>query len=625
MEPSQISHYRIGRMLGRGGMGEVYEAEDLDLGRQVALKFIAPELAADPQNLKRFEHEARAAASLNHPNIATLYAFERAAGRTFIAMELVPGESLRARLRRGPLPLSEALVVAHDIAAALSVAHRRGIIHRDIKPENLMFGEDGRIRVMDFGLARAIEATRLTMTGSAVGTAAYMSPESVRGQASTASDVFALGIVLYEMLTGDLPFAGDSALALMFTIVNEPPRALRERRPGAPEALDALVHRLLAKDTSARPDAPSTARELAAIAASPMPADADSGIENLLTPSIATDARSDVLTMIASSSRAGAGTPPGPLSGPSAPRGLAPRAATEELEVERRMGAAPLAPAPGGALVPTVRKASHSALLRGIGLAMAGVMVFLVASRELDARRHRAAEAVIFNNLGQSAFLADSLDRAHVLFSMAIDRTPDFAPALINLGQLYRHRGLPDSAALMFSHVMRKSGKDHGSAALASYGLAQIDLQSGALDGAAAHLESSLAFDSTRVEYYNDLGWALASLGRGAEAQHVLELGLTRFSDSPQLRKNLALALSRRGDLDGARAVLAELTRDSPTYSSAWGLKAVLEGRLGERAAERKDWAAYVSLSPDSAERAAFERERSIEGVGTTPPARPAR
>jgi tetratricopeptide (TPR) repeat protein len=141
---------------------------------------------------------------------------------------------------------------------------------------------------------------------------------------------------------------------------------------------------------------------------------------------------------------------------------------------------------------------------------MAGVMIYLVLSRELDSRHQRSNEAVMLNNLGQSAFLADSLERAQVLFTMALDRSPDFAAARINLGQLYRRRGLPDSAALMFDRVLKRSGRDASSAALASYGLAQIDIQSGALDGAATHLERSLALDSTRVEYYNDLGWRTA-------------------------------------------------------------------------------------------------------------------
>src|SRR5258706_7971053 len=181
MEHSRISHYEVGRRLGRGGMGEVYEAMDRDLARRVALKFVAPELAADADALKRFEREARAAAALNHPHIATLFAFERDAERTFIAMELVGGESLRDRIRRGPLPVAEALAIARDVAGALALAHRRGIVHRDVKPENVMFDEDGVVKLMDFGLARAVQASRLTTTGSTLGTAAYMPPESVRG------------------------------------------------------------------------------------------------------------------------------------------------------------------------------------------------------------------------------------------------------------------------------------------------------------------------------------------------------------------------------------------------------------------------------------------------------------
>src|SRR5512134_1016361 len=237
MENTRISHYQVGRRLGRGGMGEVYEAMDLDLDRRVALKFVAPELAADAQALRRFETEARSAAALNHPHIATLYAFERAGDRTFIAMELVPGGSVRDRLQDGPLPIDEALAIARDVARALALAHRRGIAHRDVKPENLMFDEHGVVKLMDFGLARALQASRVTMTGSGVGTAAYMPPESTRGGAGPPGDVFALGVTLHEMIAGVLPFAGDSPLALLYTIANQDPKPLREARSGAPEAV----------------------------------------------------------------------------------------------------------------------------------------------------------------------------------------------------------------------------------------------------------------------------------------------------------------------------------------------------------------------------------------------------
>src|SRR5204862_929722 len=188
--------------IGRGGMGEVYEATDLRLRRRVALKFLSPELAGDPSALARFEREALAAAELNHPHIATIYSFEKDSERPFIAMELLAGPSLRGRLAAGAMPVANALAVARDVASALAYAHRRGISHRDIKPENLMFDEHGEIKIMDFGLARASLASKLTVTGTRLGTPAYMAPESLRGEAGPPADGFALGLCLYEMLAG---------------------------------------------------------------------------------------------------------------------------------------------------------------------------------------------------------------------------------------------------------------------------------------------------------------------------------------------------------------------------------------------------------------------------------------
>ena len=262
MEHSRISHYEIGRRIGIGGMAEVYEAVDLDLDRRVALKFITPELASDRVSLKRFEREARSIAALNHPHIATLFAFEQVASRPFIAMELVRGVTLRQRIQAGPMPVAEALAVARDAAEALALAHRLGIVHRDIKPENLMFDENGSVKVMDFGLARAAFASRITVTGSTVGTPAYMPPESLNGVWDSSSDVFSLGVVLYEMLAGAAPFTGVNVIALLSAIANETPRPLREFRPEAPEVVEKLVCRMLAKASDERPDAARVAIEL---------------------------------------------------------------------------------------------------------------------------------------------------------------------------------------------------------------------------------------------------------------------------------------------------------------------------------------------------------------------------
>ncbi len=265
MDHERISHYELLRRIGRGGMGEVWEATDLKLRRRVALKFLSAELMSEPHALERFEREALAAAELGHAHIATVYAFEPDAERPFIAMELLAGPSLRERLAGGPLPLTDALTIARDVADALAYAHRRGTSHRDIKPENLMFDEHGAIRVMDFGLARATQASRVTVAGTQLGTPAYMSPEAIRSEPVAASDVFALGLVLWEMLAGRRAYPSDNAMATMFQITNEPPPSLSAARPEAPEAAVRLVERMLEKDPASRIGAADVARELASL------------------------------------------------------------------------------------------------------------------------------------------------------------------------------------------------------------------------------------------------------------------------------------------------------------------------------------------------------------------------
>jgi Tfp pilus assembly protein PilF len=262
MDSERISHYQLVRRIGRGGMGEVWEATDLKLRRPVALKFLSGELMSDPSALQRFEREALAAAELSHPHIATVYAFEPDAERPFIAMELLSGPSLRERLEAGALPVAEALAIARDVAEALAYAHRRGTRHRDIKPENLMFDEHGSIRVMDFGLARATLGSRLTVDGTQLGTPAYMAPESISGEPVAASDVFALGLVSWEMLAGRRAFPGDNAMATMFQIANQSAPPLLEVRPEVPAAAVALIDRMLDKDPATRISAAEVAGAL---------------------------------------------------------------------------------------------------------------------------------------------------------------------------------------------------------------------------------------------------------------------------------------------------------------------------------------------------------------------------
>ena len=256
-----VSRYRVEGEIGRGGMGVVYRAVDTSLGRRVAIKVLPPDATADPDRHRRFIQEARSASALNHPHIVTIYEVGEHDGTTFIAMELVDGVPLDTLLAKGPLPLPTALEYATQGASALEAAHTSGIVHRDIKPANIMITADGRVKVLDFGLAKLIErpAAEATMSafettpGIVVGTAAYMSPEQAQGQPVDArSDIFSLGVVLYEMVTGQRPFAGSSSAALLSAILRDQPRPVRSVRPEVPADVEAIVDRALAKDPAAR-------------------------------------------------------------------------------------------------------------------------------------------------------------------------------------------------------------------------------------------------------------------------------------------------------------------------------------------------------------------------------------
>lgn len=248
-----ISHYKVLEKLGEGGMGVVYKALDTKLNRHVALKFLPPNVAEDIQQKARFVHEAQAISSLNHPHIATIHDVEEQGENHFIVLEYIEGGTLKQKTKQQQLDLRETLEYATQIADGLAYAHKKGIIHRDIKSDNVMITSEDRIKITDFGLAKLKGGANVTKTGSTVGTAAYLSPEQARGEAvDHRSDVFSSGVVLYEMLTGELPFKAEHEAALIYLILNEQPAVPSALDRRIPHRMDSVVMKMLEKDRSAR-------------------------------------------------------------------------------------------------------------------------------------------------------------------------------------------------------------------------------------------------------------------------------------------------------------------------------------------------------------------------------------
>ena len=292
--------YELEELCGTGGMSTVFRAHDRQLERRVAIKILHEHYADDPEYLERFRREARAVAKLSHPNIVTVIDRGDDGGRQFIVFEHVEGENLKELVvRSGRLPVRRALELALDVAGGLAFAHDHGLVHRDVKPQNVLLSREGEVKVTDFGIARSLHVEHgVTQTGTVLGTGEYLAPEQASGkQVSPATDVYSLGVVLWELLAGDVPFVGENFVAVALRHVNEPPPSLRERRPDVTPRLEAAVDRALAKDPARRfPSMAAFAKELRACLAEvegdapPPPAEDDLAL-TIVTPPAPAPAR----------------------------------------------------------------------------------------------------------------------------------------------------------------------------------------------------------------------------------------------------------------------------------------------------------------------------------------------
>jgi tRNA A-37 threonylcarbamoyl transferase component Bud32 len=343
--------YRVMELLGQGGMARIYRGHDNQLDRDVAIKILRPEYGRDPDFGSRFRHEAQAAASLNHPNIVSVYDYGQDAAGPFIVMELVDGEDLASILKRsGALPPRQAARVTAEAARALHAAHQRGIVHRDVKPGNIMIDRDGRVKVADFGIARAANALQgLTMPGTVLGTATYLSPEQAQGTAvDHRTDVYSLGMVLYEMLAGRSPFTGDTPVAIAYQAVRDTPPVPSTHNARVPPALDAVVMKAMAKSPAARQQSADELRaELLAV---------DRAVGD-----------PDATVAVA---RPGAAEATAVVAGPSTSV-LPPAVAPEPPEPVRR--------SPAGAVPPSVYRRRRAAVVAGLALLAVLAAVVLVS------------------------------------------------------------------------------------------------------------------------------------------------------------------------------------------------------------------------------------------------------
>lgn len=597
MSTRRVLHYEILRTLGRGGMGEVVEAQDLRLGRRVALKFITAAAAGDEAYWLRFQREARAAAAMSHPNIATIHAFELDGDSGFIVMELLEGGSVRGCIQAGSLSWGDALGITRAVLAGLAHAQSQGVTHRDVKPDNVLFDAHGTPKLTDFGLAHIAGEHKLTVTGGTMGTAAYMPPETVRGEWHPHGDVFSCGVMAFQMLTGRLPFEAANPLGMMYAIANDPVPRLDGLVAGVDERVDRLVVSMLERDPEKRPGA---AQALAAL--------------NEILPALRPEVlalRPVVAPVAAANVETGA---PTAVRGPShsALETAAPAVRASDAETlpiakprsdadTRTMVARPAASADASA-APSVAPRRARLLAMVVMMVLVGIAAISGYRRWSEARSAQARqlndEAVQLMNAGDVEQAGRRLEQA-----VALDgRQPEVQ---INLAEIERTRGDVVAAARRLRELIERLGapEEARHRALARGVLADIAIDQERFADAISELERAFAEDSSQARAYNQLGWALAHGGEAARAAALLGRGVQRFPTEPALHKNLAIARLGISDDAGAKQAALDALALDPTMPGAHGALARAHARLGDQTRALAEWFAFQRLpesGPDS-------------------------
>jgi serine/threonine protein kinase/tetratricopeptide (TPR) repeat protein len=561
LEGRRIGHYEIVSPLGEGGVGRVYLARDLQLGRRVALKFLDESFAQDAARLRRFEREARAASALSHPNILTVYATGSEAGMPFIVTELVEGQTLRQALAAGPMHPAEGLRVAIQIAEALGAAHAAGIVHRDIKPENVMLRPDGYVKVLDFGLAKLTEQTSqaepgedtsgpgssgLTAPGAVLGTARYMSPEQARGAGVDArTDIFSLGVVLYEMLAGASPFDGATTTDVLAAILYREPEALASRGAVIPAELERIVARCLKKDRAER----------------------YAGVHELLR---------------GFQSVRGLVEPPGSRAAHTAPAASGSRASSGLERQDRSAGSRSSRGRVAGAVAGVVLAA-----IAGAMLGLAGRLFTSDPASEPGRGLGDPAVQQLYRK-GREAWnrrTAPGLRQALEYFEQASARDPTYAPAFAGLADCWSllpsfGSAPPDQAAVRARESARRALElDDGLAeAHASFGLYLKDFDRD-FDGAEQELRRAIVLDRGYAPARQWLAECLVALGRADEALESMRMAQELDPTSLVLRAQLGWVLYQMRRYDEA----AEQLLDSADLDPGFPLTYFYLGRVYEQ------------------------------------------